>query len=430
MRDISVNVEHIARVEGHGNVVLNVRNGEIKELRLDIVEAPRFFEVMLQGRPWNEVPHIVARICGICAASHTLASIRAVEDAFGIVPSEQTVLLRKLLLFGETLQSHILHIYFLAAPDFFKVDSVIPLATSHPEVVQRALRMKLLSNEVCAVTGGRHIHPITPTPGGFTKLPTVKDLTALKTKLAAMEGDLMETLKLYKTLSIPAFSRPTENVSLTHPDEYALYEGQIACSGRTPLATHEYQQLVHEYVVPHSAAKHVTGFNAPYMVGALSRVNNNASQLSPLAKAVVEELKFEIPNNNTFHNNTAQLIETVHCWEEAIKLLDVLIERGIEPERPVVNVRAGHGYGAVEAPRGTLFHEYEFDKQGRVKRANCVIPTGQNLANIEADMRDLVPGILDQDQDDIRLAMEMLVRAYDPCISCAVHMLDVEFVDE
>ncbi len=430
MRDISVNVEHIARVEGHGNVVLSVKNGEIKELRLDIVESPRFFEVMLQGRPWHEVPHIVARICGICAASHTLASIRAVEDAFGVVPSQQTVLLRKLLLYGETLQSHILHIYFLVAPDFFRTDSVIPLASSHPDVVKRALRMKLLSNELCAVTGGRHIHPITPTPGGFTRVPTVAELSAMRAKLAQMEADLLETVKLYKTLSLPAFCRPTEYVSLTHPGEYPFYEGTITCSGRPEIPTHDYQTLVHEYVVPHSAAKHVSGFDAPYMVGALARLNNNHRQLSPRARAAAEELGLEIPSYNTFHNNTAQLVECVHCWEEAMAMLDLLIERGTEPEAPRVEVRAGHGYGAVEAPRGILFHEYEFDRQGAIKRANCVIPTGQNLANCEADLRAFVPGLLDQPPDEIRLAMEMMVRAYDPCISCATHLLDVEFVDE
>lgn len=430
MKDVSVNVEHIARVEGHGNVVVNVRNGEIKELRLEIVESPRFFEVMLQGRPWQEVPHIVARICGICAASHTLSSIRAVENAFGTVPSEQTVLLRKLLLHAETLQSHILHLYFLVAPDFFRADSVIPLASSHPEVVQRALRMKMLSNELCAVTGGRHIHPITPTPGGFTRLPSVAELVAMRAKLAEMEGDLLETLALYKTLPIPEFSRPTECVSLAHPDEYPLYEGEIACSSRPRLAPHEYLQLVHEFVVPHSAAKHVSGYKAPYLVGALARVNNNHAQLSPRAQAVLGELGLALPNANTFHNNTAQLIECVHCWEDAMRILDLLIERGITPEVPRVEPRAGHGFGALEAPRGILFHEYEFDKQGRIRRANCVIPTGQNLANCEADMRELVPLVLDRKPDDIRLAMEMLVRAYDPCISCATHLLDVEFVDE
>lgn len=430
MTDITINVEHIARVEGHGNVVMSVRDGRIKELRLEIVESPRFFEVMLQGRPWHEVPHIVARICGICAASHTLASLRAVEDAFKLVPSPQTVLLRKLLLYGEFLQSHLLHVYFLVAPDFFRVDSVIPLASTHPEVVKRALRMKMLANELCAVVGGRHIHPVTPVPGGFTRLPSEPELTAIRAKLAEMEADLVETVKLYKTLEIPAFSRPTTCVSLADPDEYPLYSGLVGCSGRPAIPVIDYQTLVHEYVVPHSAAKHASGYEAPYLVGALARVNNNHKLLSPRAQEVAAELGLEIPNSNTFHNNTAQLVECVHCWEQSLAILDRLLEQGIEPETPQVQPRAGHGYGAVEAPRGILFHEYEFDKDARVKRANCVIPTAQNLANCEADLQAFAPSLLSRPADEIRLALEMLVRAYDPCISCATHLLDVEFVDE
>ena len=169
-----IDVHHVTRVEGHGNIVVEIVDGELKECRFDVVETPRFFEAMLRGRPYAEASHITSRICGICATGHATASLRASENALGVELSEQTQLLRKLTFHGEILDSHILHVYMLVAPDFLGVGSVIPLATSHPDVVLRALRMKKLAGDICAAVAGRHTHPIAMTVGGFTHFPKRK----------------------------------------------------------------------------------------------------------------------------------------------------------------------------------------------------------------------------------------------------------------
>lgn len=434
-RDVTINVKHITRVEGHGNISVNVKDGEITRLELAIVESPRFFESFLRGRPWSDAPHITCRICGICSVGHTTASVHAMEAACGIQVTPQTDRLRKLILMGEELQSHWLHLYFLAVPDYLGVGSVIPLASSHPEVVQRALRMKKLANDICGVVGGRHIHPIAIHVGGVTHFPKAVDLVALKQRLVAAREDAREMVELFASLAVPHFERDTEYLSLKDVGggEYAFYDGDIVSTrDPSPTPVSAYRDRVIEEVVQHSAAKHCrTPISETYAVGALARFNNNHEQLHPTAKEVASTLGLRAICMNPYHNNTAQLVETVHCMETAIELIDELLTIGIRPESLVPPTKFERGAGAAEVPRGVLFHEYGVDEHGMIEMANLVIPTGQNLANIEADMRALVPLLLSagMDKDAVTLRLEMLVRAYDPCISCATHMLDVEWVD-
>ncbi len=435
MKNVSIDVKHVTRVEGHGNIAVRVRDGQITNLELQIVESPRFFESMMRGRPWYEAPHIACRICGICSVGHTTAAVKAIEAACGITPSEQTVLLRKLILYGEQIQSHVLHVLFLAVPDFFGVGSVIPLAGSHPETVRTALRLKRLANDLCAVVGGRHIHPIAYHAGGFTHVPRESDLLEIKRRLVASRQDLRHVAEVYAKLAIPPFERDTEYVALkvTGNGEYAFYDGDIVSTlAPQPTRAADYRQRVIEEIVQHSAAKHCRSPHSPtYAVGALARFNNNHEQLHPQARELAHTLGLRPICRNPLHNNTAQLVEIVHCTESAIELIDELLTRGVKAEPLERPSRFGHGAGATEVPRGVLFHEYGVDAGGRIEEVNQIIPTGQNLANIEADMRALVPQLLDSDlgREEITLRLEMLVRAYDPCISCATHMLKVEWIE-
>ncbi len=427
--DVNVNVHHLTRVEGHGNIVVDVKNGELVKCELQIVEAPRFFEAMLRGRPYYEASHITSRICGICATGHATASLRATENALGVELSEQTELLRKLLFHGEMIDSHVLHVYMLVAPDFFGVGSVLPLAASHPEVVKRALRIKKLSGDLCAMISGRHTHPIAMAVGGFTHLPAIKELLAMKERLVVAREDLDETIALLKTLPWPSFERETEYVSLKKADEYAFIDGVIATTDGFTYELPDYRKVTNETCLPHSTAKHAKHNRDSYMVGALARFNNNYNQLHPQAKAVAGEFGMKPIVSNTFLNSAAQAIEIVHCVEDSILLIDELVDRGIK-EEPLYQFQGqgGEGVGSCDVPRGILFHNYAIDKDGLIQEANCIIPTGQNYANMEADMRALVPQILDQPQEKITHMMEMLIRAYDPCISCSTHFLEVEFV--
>lgn len=428
-QNLKIDVHHVTRVEGHGNIVVNAKNGVLEECRLEIVETPRFFEAMLRGRPYTEASHITSRICGICAVGHATASLRASENALGVELSEQTQLLRKLIFFGEMLDSHILHTYMLVAPDFFNVGSVIPLAGIAPEVVLRALRMKKLAGDLCAIIGGRHTHPIAMTVGGFTHLPTVEEIKTLRERLIAARADVDATVALFKTLPWPQFNRETEYVALSKPDEYAFIDGTITTTDGGSYHLNDYKKVTNEKCVEHSTAKHTAHKRESYMVGALARFNVNHKQLHPKAKEAADALGLKPICTNPYYNSAAQVVEIVHSVEEAIKICDELIARGIKSETPYKFAgKGGAGVGSCEVPRGILFHNYEIGEDGNVKNANCIIPTGQNLANIEADMRALVPQILDQGEQKVTMALEMLVRAYDPCISCSVHFLDVKFV--
>ncbi len=426
MGNREIKVEHVTRVEGHGNIVVEIKGGEVEVARLDIVESPRFFEVMLLGRLYTDAAWITSRICGICAVAHTTVSLRATEDAFGIVPSEQTTWLRKLAYHGEMLQSHILHIYFLVAPDLFGAGSVVPLAASHADVVKRALRMKKLANDLCAVVAGRHVHPVSMDLDCFTRLPDPAALKGIRARLVECRTDMDETVELFKTLKFPDFVRETEYISLKGVDEYPFISGELVSSDGYSFPASNYKDRITETVVTTSTTKHVKAVRDSFMVGALARFNNNHNLLHPRAKAAAAALGLLAPCHNPFMINAAQLVESVHCLEDAIAIIDRLLESGLKDEPARVRPRAGRGVGAVEAPRGALFHDYTYDEDGRITAANCIIPTGQNLANIDMDMRQALPALLDMPDEEIAQWLKMLVRAYDPCISCSTHAVEID----
>ncbi len=431
-KTLDIRVDYVTRVEGHGNIVAKVEDGELVECRMEITESPRFFEAMLRGRSWKDAMFLTTRICGICACGHGTASLKATEDAMGITRSEQTDRLRRIVLAAEQLESHWLHCYFLVAPDFFGAPSVIPLAKTHTDVVLRAMRLKKLSHHICRVLVGRHTHPIGMVPGGYMKLPSVRTLKELREHIASFDKDVQDTVDLFATLEAPALERETEYESITDPGEYAFFDGRLITSDGDEADTRAYRDIIHEEIVRHSSAKHVKNRRESLMVGALARFNNNHTQLNAEAKDAAERLGLAAPCFNPFHNNTAQIVETVHCYYDILRLLDSLIEAGIEDEKPPLEWPAGcagTGVGIVEVPRGTLVHEYEYDEDGIVTGANLVIPTNQNLANIEADFRAYIPQLMEEGkrEEEITHLLEMLVRAYDPCISCSAHLVQVEF---
>ena len=427
----TIDVKHVTRVEGHGRIIVSTKEGAVKEVKLSITEANRFFENIVKGMHPADIPWIVSRICGICCVGHQLTATKAVEAALGIEVTPQTILLRKLLTESQFLQSHILHVYFLAVPDYLGVQSVLPLAKTHPEVVKRALHLKKLANDYTALFGGRMLHPMANTLKGWRKLPDMDAVAALKKRMLEAIPDLEETVRIARTLKIPPYERETEYVSLKHPDEYALYDGDVFSSDtKSSVPVEKYRNVTNEFTVAHSTTKWSKWHRDSYFVGALARVNNNFDQLLPQARQTAEDLGLKAPCYNPYMNNVAQIVEVVHCTHNSIRMLDEVLGGGLKAEDNTYRVKAGHGIGSCEVPRGILFHEYAFDENGRCIDANAVIPTSQNINNVEQDMKAFVPEMLPKmSQDELTLHMEMLLRAYDPCISCSVHMLDVEFVD-
>ena len=435
-KDVSIHVHHLTRVEGHGNIVVNVKNGKIEKCEWQVPEAPRFFEAMVRGRHYSEVARITSRICGICSVGHTLASLKATEAALGIRISEQTFKLRELLKHAENFDSHVLHVYFLAAPDLLGAPSVLPLAATHGAVVARALRLKRAAHEWGSLLGGRTTHPTKPVPGGFSSLPSKKELAALKAKLESAAPDLVATLETVVSLAgkVPDFERPTEYIALSSETGYALYDGMIQSvlpdgkKERYPVA--DYKKVTNEVMTPASTAKFCSNKLASYAAGALARFNNNYDQLHPEAKKAAQALGLKPISTNPYMNTVAQVVEVVHSYYDSLRLIDELLAAGIKDEAPAKPTKFDRGAGGVEVPRGILFHEYSYDKDGMCLGGNCIIPTNQNHANIQGDFDKLLPKLLSQGKSakEIELAMEMLVRAYDPCISCSTHYLTVRFV--
>lgn len=419
----SIDIRHLTRVEGHGNIKISIKEGMVEEATWEVVETPRFFEAMLVGKKWENAPWICGRICGICSIGHTLASIRAVENAFGIVPTDQTTKLRLLLKHMETLQSHVLHLYFLAAPDFVNVGSVFPLIDSHPDVVKRAAKIKLLANDLCDCVGGRRMHPTRTVIGGFTMLPEKQDLMKFKYRLQDVVDDLTHTAELFRQFVVPDFKRETEFVSLKGSGDYPFIGGDLVSTDGVIKKEQEYRLMTNEYMVGQSTSKWSKLSRRSFAVGALARLNNNFAFLHPAAKELSLSFGLKPVNHNPYMNNIAQLVECVHVVMESIDLINGMLDRQWQEPRQKVMPKEGIGVGAVEVPRGILYHCYEFDKEGRIIRSDCVIPTSQNHANIQHDLTALAEQYAKEGKKDrdIELLAQMLVRSYDPCISCSVH---------
>jgi len=421
---LNVDVHHLTRVEGHGNIVVRVENGEVKTARWDIVETPRYFEVMLKGKHFTSAGILTARICGICSIGHCLASLRATENAFGAKIPPAAERLRLLAKHGETLQSHWLHLLFLAAPDFLGLPSVIPLIEARPEVVGIAARLKGLANRICEVVAGRATHPVSLQPGGVARRPRKDELLQLRDALQRSLQDIGAAAELFRTFPIPDFARETEFVSLAGRDEYPWIGGDLVSSDGVRRPEAGYREMTNEWVDENNTSKWCKLSRESFAVGALARLNNNFNLLHPEARKMAAALGLQPVCHNPFLNNAAQLVECLHVTHDSLRLIDELLRDGEGPTRVEVKPRAGEGVGAVEVPRGILYHHYVYDRDGRVTRANCVIPTTQNNRNIHLDLRALAekfsaqPGMTDE---KLELLCSMLVRAYDPCISCSVH---------
>ena len=427
-RNVNFHVEHLTRVEGHGDIVFSAKNGQVEKVQWNVTEAPRLFEAFVCGRPYYQIAQIVSRICGICSIGHTLASLKATESSMKMQISDQSKEMRKLAIHAENMQSHILHLGYLVAPDLFGVGSVFPLIDSNLEAVKTIVRIHRVANEFSDLICGRTTHPVNLVLGGVWKTPSERQLVEAKEKLANLSGPLERVgeILLSKAGALPAFSRETEYIALTSNEEYALYDGVIGSTDTETASVSNYKEITNEFVVPQSTAKYAKHARDSYMVGALARFNINSRKLSAKALSWAERFGLKPTCYNPFMNNVAQFVELVHSREEAMRIIDMLLARGLKNERrPKVSPRGGSGVGAVEVPRGILFHDYTYDEKGICRRANCIIPTNQNHNNIQKDLESLAPILLGSSEKTIEIGLEMLVRAYDPCISCSTHFAKV-----
>ena len=423
--DVRFQVQNLTRVEGEGSLHLLVQDGQVSEARLQIFEAPRYFEALVVGRTPDEVLDIVSRICGICPVAYQMSAVHAFEDLFGVDVEPATRSLRRLLYCAEWIESHALHIYLLHAPDFLGYPSAVEMARDHRQLVADGLRLKQIGNRLLALLGGRAIHPVSVRVGGWSRAPRRK-------QLESMQADLHEALRLARAtvdvalgLDAPAFEREPRLVALHHPREYPFNEGRIVSSDGLNLAPQAWGEAFHEIQVPWSNALQARGSDGlPYLLGPAARLVLDHQQLHPVAREALEASgALESIRRNPYRSIVARAIELVHATAEAIEIVDGYVP----PVEPAVawQARPGIAAWATEAPRGLLFHRYEVGEDGKVAAATIVPPTSQNQAAIEADIATFAPRVLDLPMDVATHRLEQLIRAYDPCISCATHFLDL-----
>jgi len=416
---MKINVNYIARVEGEGSVNLDIKDGILKDLKLNIWEPPRFFEGFLFKRRFDEVPDIVARICGICPVSHMTTAIRALEKALGLSPSPEIINIRKIMTLSQILASHLVHIYMLAFPDYKGLESISDMLPKFKSEIKRLIRLKEVVNNLTALFGGRPLHPVVMVVGGFTKLPSRDMIGKMIKELESIKTDAVETLKMVSELPFPKFKNKSEYVAVYSPSGYAINEGLLVSTNGIKVEEDEYYSVFKEKEVSYSHAK-MTSIKGrgSFMVGALSRLNLKFDMLHENAKKAAKENGFYIPDFNPFHNNIAQSIEIIHGINECIELLDELTLKDYEIK---VNMKEGEGIAVTEAPRGLLCHHYVLNKRGIVEKANIITPTSHNFMNLEESLKKLVKKFIHEKKNEITLKCEMLVRAYDPCFSCSVH---------
>jgi sulfhydrogenase subunit alpha len=429
----TVTIPHLGRVEGHGGIHVTLDGTGVADVNLDIHEGSRYYEELLVGKHFRDVQGIITRVCAICSADHTVAALAALENALGVPVSDRTRALRGLLLRGAAIESHALHVFALALPDFLGFDSLMELAERYPEEVAFALRLKQLGNHVQAVIGGRAVHPINTLVGGFGRLPTHREVESLRGELAAAMSPLLGVVETMTTIEIPNWAeRNTLFVALRPTRNDFGFRGNVICtSDGAEYPVEAYRETIQEFTVEHSTARHAAlESGETYLVGSLARLGLWGNRLGGEAAQALGALFPDGVIDNVLFNTRAQVVELVYCLESAIDFCDSYLGLDeIPSEMQPVEERAGKGIGAIEAPRGTLFHEYELDDEGKVISANVVTPTAQNLANIERDLRSSGERLQRAGACtdlELKRSFEMVARAYDPCISCSVHLVRID----
>jgi len=425
----TIKVDYLARVEGEGGLTIKFKDNEVIDAKFNIFEPPRFFEAFLRGRSYTDAPDITSRICGICPVAYSMTSSQAMESGFGVKVEGPLQALRRLVYCGEWIESHVLHIYMLHAPDFLGYQDAIQLAKDHPKVVRRGLELKKLGNDIVTLLGGREIHPINLKVGGFYRVPTTQELSALTDRIKWARDAAYETVRWASTLPFPDFEQDYEFVALHHPEIYAIMEGNLVSNKGLNISISEFDHYIQEEHVAHSTSlqAEMKGRGA-YFVGPLARFNLNFDQLSPIAQEAAREVGMAPMCLNSFKSILARSIETLYACDESLRIIDnyKMPKNSSIEHKPVATTT----YGCTEAPRGICWHRYRVDENGTILEVRIVPPTSQNQKVIENDLRQFAMKNTDLPEDRLTWMCEQVIRNYDPCISCSCHFLKLKIERE
>ncbi len=416
-----IKINYISKSEGHTGFEAQIINGKVDSAKMAVKEGARLIEGILVGRKIEEAPIITSRICGICPVVHNLVSIKAIEDALNLKVPEQIVDLRKLMQYGQMIQSHLFHIFFLAISDYFDLENSLDLFKKYPKQFKDVIEIRDFANKLVEIIGGRATHPISSVIGGFTKIPDKKMLNEILIKQPKILENSLEILDLFNKVKFPKFERKTEFVGLKNKKEYPIYDGDITSNRGLNISAKKYISEFKEFQRIDGVVNLVKRNENSFMVGALARLNLSFNQLNKEAKNGLKKIKFTLPNDNIFYNIPAQMIETIHFIEESKKILEKILNKDLKKCRVDYQIKPGEGMAIVEAPRGMLLHSYKIDKAGRIIKANIITPTAQFLFNLEKDLEQYIPNLKNLTPKKRKKKIEMMIRAYDLCISCAVH---------
>jgi sulfhydrogenase subunit alpha len=424
MHTFDITIEGLSKMEGHADLHVKVRKNKVEDAEVLFVENRRFYEKAVQGKDFNAVPQLIARICGTCSIAHTMCNLKAIEHALKIFPSEQTLLLRNLATYGLMIRDHGLHLYFFSLPDVLKKDSILDFDENNKlehKLLHDSFEIKQAGNDLSTLVAGRAVHPMFPLVGGFSSFPSKEKTKQVVAELKSVREKAIDLIEIFGKWE-ENFGAQTEFASLMNKD-FNFLNGHIFATGEE-VREDKFLKHLQEVVIPYSTSKGYEFEGRVYMVGALARLNQNKSSLHKETRNDVDTNMF--PSFNVFHNNLAQAIEILHSIDTSIELLE---SNDFKKEKPVVPEKnSGEGVGVIEAPRGLLYHYVDI-KNSKIVKAKVIVPSSQNQIKMEKDIGLLVESMLPKsNKKDIEWEIEKLIRAYDPCLSCAAHFLKVKWL--
>ncbi len=421
-------LDEVTKVEGSAGLEVKVKDGKVEYAKFKIQDYKRFYTQAMRGKPVAAIPQLLSRICGTCSIAHLIASIEAVEKTLGFEPSEQTKVLRALTYHGLIIRDHALHLYVFVLPDLFGKDSLLEFDDNDKvqhQLLHDAFAVKAAGNHLAILVAGRSVHAPYPVAGGFLHIPDQSKIPGLIKELEEIRPAVLRLIKVYAESPF-VLERQTNYVALK-ANPFSYLEGQLYDNEGLVSEESGFRDHLEHVVKPYSQASAYTFEGKPYRVGALARLNLNKEALHPRTKADADFALKLFPSDNIYHNNLAQAIEILHSVDESIDILQKFKFKDEKPQK--LEMKAAAGVGVVEAPRGTLYHKLVVDDKGIVEEGEVIVPTGQNQIAIELDIAEYIQNNLDKSKDELRLGCEQIIRAYDPCMSCASHFLKVKWIE-
>ncbi len=434
MHSGDITIENVTKIEGSAGLAVKIENDTVTDLKFIVQDYRRFYTEAVVGKPIIAVPAFLSRICGTCSVAHLFASLEAVERSQGIELSEQSKLLRRLAYDGLMIRDHALHLYFFVLPDILGLDSILEIPDDDADIghvlLHDSFDIKRLGTDITNVVIGAAIHAPWPTVGGFLRNPDPTKFPELVTRLEAIRPQVLRGIKTFFEAK-DSLVRNSDYMYLRNDRQYDFLEGELRISDGRRFYEKEFKNFLEQVVIPYSQAEgyKLAQTHEDYLVGALARMNFNKDLLNSRTAADAGEYLTVFPSENIYHNNLAQAVEVLQCVDDAI---DILKSIQINPEEKPVRKpwQAGEGVGVVEAPRGVLYHMAKVNDKGMIEGYEVIVPTAQNQITIENDLKKYFNENIGQSEEELHHAAEVIIRAYDPCMSCATNFLKIDWIRE